>query len=149
MSRVYFTSKWGNIPRERVDSWIHEDRSRLGRESLLSSRTLRCGNDDRIFISRPNRFFWVRIANGINKFVTETSEEILVASVVDTSTGKLVAKARPRPTPTLTLSLVSILYRERKWIDVEPGKIQSRLFWSVKIYDQIVATWWYSLSRRW
>ena len=64
---------------------------------------------------------WVRVVNGINKYVTETSEEILVASVGERSTGHLVAKARPQPTPTLTLSLVSIPYYERGWIDIEPG----------------------------
>ena len=71
---------------------------------------------------------WVRIVNGIKKFVTETSEEILVASVRDRRTEKLVEKARPRPTPTLTLSPVSVAYRERKWIDVHPGNIYPRLF---------------------
>ena len=38
---------------------------------------------------RDRTISWVRIVNGINKYVTETSEEILVASVGDTSTGKL------------------------------------------------------------
>ena len=54
---------------------------------------------------RDRTVSWVRIVNGINKFVTETSEEILVASV---GTGKPVARAKPRPKPTLTLSLVSL-----------------------------------------
>ena len=65
---------------------------------------------------------WVRIVNGINKYVTETSEEVSVASVDNRGTGKPVAKAKPQPTPTLTLSLVSILYRERKSMEVDPGK---------------------------
>ena len=68
---------------------------------------------------------WVRIVNGINKFVTETSEEIHVGSVGEKSTGKLVAKARPRQRSNLTLSLVSVPYRERKWIDIEPGKFDN------------------------
>ena len=34
---------------------------------------------------------------------------------------------------------------DRRWT----RKIQSRLFWSVKINDQVVTTWWYSSSRRW
>ena len=38
--------------------------------------------------------------NGINKYATETLEEISVASVGHRSTGKPVAKARPRRTPT-------------------------------------------------
>ena len=103
--------------------------------------------------SNPNfvteQFSWVRILNGISKYVTETSEEVPVTSAENRATRKPVAKAKPRPKPTLTLSPVSIPYRERKWMDVEPGKIQSRLFWSVKIYDQIVTTWWNSSSRRW
>ena len=58
--------------------------------------------------------------NGINKYVTETLEEIPVASVEKGGTGKFVAKAKPRPKPTLTLTPVSIPYRERRWIDVDP-----------------------------
>ena len=37
----------------------------------------------------------VRIVNGINTYVTETSEDILVASVGDISTRKLGSKTRP------------------------------------------------------
>ena len=53
MLRVHLAAKWGNIPRERVD---YEDRPSPGCESLLPSRTLRCGDHDRIFNSRPNSF---------------------------------------------------------------------------------------------
>ena len=70
----------------------------------------------------------VRIVNGINKYVTETSEEIPVASVGSRSTGKLVAKGKPRQTSNLTMSPVSIPYRERKWIDIEPGKFTQGCF---------------------
>ena len=52
--------------------------------------------------------------------MTETSEEIPVASVENRDTGKPVAKAKPRPNPTVTLSLVSVPFGERKWIDVDP-----------------------------
>ena len=51
---------------------------------------------------------WVRIVNGFNRYVTEMSEEIPIASVENGRTGKLVAKAKPRPMPTPTLTLVSI-----------------------------------------
>ena len=64
---------------------------------------------------------WVVIVNGINKYDTETSDEIHVASVGEKSTGKLVAKPTPRQTSNLTMYLVSIPYRERKLIDMEPG----------------------------
>ena len=69
---------------------------------------------------RDRTISWVRIVNGINKYETETSEEIPVASVGDRSAGKPVAKAWRRPTPTLTLSLVSLPYRNQKWIDIDP-----------------------------
>ena len=57
---------------------------------------------------RDRTVSWVRIVNGINKYITETSEEIPVASVENRGAGKPVAKAKPRPMPTLTLSPVSI-----------------------------------------
>ena len=71
---------------------------------------------------------WVRIVNGINKYVTERSEEIPVASVENRGARIPLAKAKPRPKPTLTLTLVSIPYRERKWIDVDPGKYSQGCF---------------------
>ena len=94
-----------------MDPWKHEDRPSPGCESQLSSRTLRYGDHDR-------KVSGVRIVNGINKYVTEASEEIHITSVENRGTGILVAKAEPRPKPTLTLSCVSIVYRE----------LQSRLF---------------------
>ena len=42
----------------------------------FSSKTLRYWNHDRISVSRQKQFLWVRIVNGINKHVTETSETI-------------------------------------------------------------------------
>ena len=76
---------------------------------------------------------WVRIVNGIHKYVTEMSEETHVESIGEKSTGKLVAQARPQQTSNSTLSSVSIPYYERKWIDVEPGTF-------IEIDDQIAAT---------
>ena len=77
---------------------------------------------------RDRTVSWVRIVNGIIKYVTETSQEILVVSVENRGTGKPVAKAKPRPKPTLTLSLVSISFRKRKWIDVDPGNFSQGCF---------------------
>ena len=79
-------------------------------------------------VFRDRTVSWVRIVNGINKYVTETSEETPVARVENGGTGKLVAKAEPRPNPTLTLTPVSIPGRERKWIDVDPGKFSQGCF---------------------
>ena len=77
---------------------------------------------------RDRTVSWVRIVNGINKYVTETSGEILVANVENRGAGKPLAKAKPRPKPTLTLTLVSIPHRERKWTDVDPGKYSQGCF---------------------
>ena len=53
----------------------------------------------------------------------KTSEDIHVASVGERSTGKPAAKAKLKQTSNLTLSHVSVPYRERQWVDIEPGKI--------------------------
>ena len=45
---------------------------------------------------------------GINKYVTGTSEETHIESSGEKSTEKLVAKARPQQTSDSTLSPVSI-----------------------------------------
>ena len=64
---------------------------------------------------------WVMIVNGINKYVTGTLDEVHVEIVGEKSTGNPVTRARPRQASNLTLSPVPIPYRERQWMDVEPG----------------------------
>ena len=99
----------------------------------------RCGVEIMIeSFFRDRSVSWVRIVNGIDKYVTEASQEILVTSVENRGTGKPVAEAEPRPKPTLTLSLASISWTkmDRRWA----RKIQSRLFWT---------SWWYSSSITW
>ena len=87
--------------------------------------------------------------SGINKYVTETSQEIPIASVENGGTEKPVAKAKPRPKPTFyvdsCVDSISLTKMDGRW----SRKIQPRLFWSVKIHDQITATWRFSSSRRW
>ena len=77
---------------------------------------------------RDRTVSWVRIVNGINKYVTEMSEEIPVVSVENGCTGKLAVKVKPRPKPTSTLTPVSVPYRERKWTDIDPGKFSQGCF---------------------
>ena len=93
---------------------------------------------------RDRTVSWVRIVNGINKYVTETSEEIPVASV-----GEPYCEGwAPTKTDSNIVSCVhswSWTKMDRHWTRI----IQSRLFWSIKFYDQIVATWWYGSSRKW
>ena len=71
---------------------------------------------------------WVRIVNGINKYITETSETISFESVEHRVTGKRVAKARPQLKFAVTLSPTSILVRERTWIDINPEKLYEYCF---------------------
>ena len=102
----FFASKWWIIPGEGMDPWKHEDRSSLGGVVLLPIITSRCRNQDRIPI------WWQNLLLGSDRewdqHVTETSEQIHVASVGEKSTGNLVAKARPRQTSNLTLSLLCL-----------------------------------------
>ena len=86
-----------------MDSRKYEDRPCLGCESLSSSKTS-----------------WVQIVNGINKYVSETSETISLENDEHRVTVELVAKAKPQLKPAVTLSLVSIPVRERQWIDINP-----------------------------
>ena len=70
----------------------------------------------------------VRIVNGNNKHVTETLETICFVSVEHRVTGKPVAKAKPQTKPTVTLSPISILVRERNWIDINPKRFREDCF---------------------
>ena len=99
----------------RVRGWIRGN-TRIGPvlDVKVCKNQGRCGVEIMIeSLFRDRTVSWVGIVNGINKYVTETSQEILVTSVEIRGGGKLVAKAKPRPKLTLTLSLVSIFYRDR------------------------------------
>ena len=57
---------------------------------------------------------WVRIVNGINKYVTETSEEIPIENFQPfMSTGRSVAKAKQKQKPVVNLSTNYVPIRER------------------------------------
>ena len=64
---------------------------------------------------------WVRIVNGVDKYVTES---MLTKKEEDTASGETIAKATPRQKPTVTLTSVSIPVRDRRWIDVETQRSQ-------------------------
>ena len=55
---------------------------------------------------------WVRIVNGVDKYVTES---MLTTKEEDVASEKPIAKARPRQKPTVTLTSVSIIVLIRKW----------------------------------
>ena len=57
----------------------------------------------------------VRIVNGVEKYVTETTET--AEDEEHRASGKPIAKARPR----MRLTPVYVPLRDRKWVDVNPG----------------------------
>ena len=72
---------------------------------------------------------WVRIVNDINKYVTGTSEEVLVENVqLFESKGRPVAKAKPRPKLVVNLSTNYFPIRERKWTDINPATFSQSSF---------------------
>ena len=77
---------------------------------------------------RDRTVSWVRIVNGTDKYVTETSETSSLESVKHSVTGKLGAKARPQTTLAVTLSPISIPVRERNWIDINPERFREDCF---------------------
>ena len=105
---------------------LHQDR--YGIEMLIES------------LFRDGTASWVRIVNGINKFVTETSETISLANAEHRAAGRPVAKGRPRPKPAVTLSSISVPLREKRMYRRQSREISSRLFCGVKSHDPIAAT---------
>ena len=83
MPKIHSLSRLHNISTKSVDLVKYEDRYCIDIiiESLFQDRTVS----------------WVRVVNGVNKYVTETSEEIPTENVdLFISTGKPVAKAKPK-----------------------------------------------------
>ena len=82
---------------------------------------------------------WVRIVNGIDKYVTETSETVdLEIFEHKDVTGKPVARAKPQLKPSVTLSLVSIPVRDRKWIDIETPRFDQKCFAVSKVMIRLL-----------
>ena len=87
---------------------------------------------------RINPFFgdvsqsWVMIGNGLNKYVTEMSEEIQADrnDAIETSARRLAAKARPKQTslPMSSFPRVTISFPMREWVDVESGEYDQNSF---------------------
>ena len=119
------------LPRSEETSRVVETRrsaqSWMWRYAFIKDVTV-LGSWSNLFFE-TEQFLGLRIVNGIDKYVTETSQEIPFGSVENGRTGKPVAKAKPRPKPTFTLTPpVSILHHERKWIDIDPGQFRQGFF---------------------
>ena len=78
-----------------------------------------------ISFSRQNRSFF-RIVNGVEKYVTETTETI--EDEEHRASGKPIPKAIPRMKSTVTLTPVSVPTHERKWMDVNPGSYEHKCY---------------------
>ena len=96
--------------RTRVRGGIRKD-TRIG--PVLNMKA--CYHDDRCSIEvqipslfQDNTASWVSVENGLDKYVTES---MLTKEEGDKASGE--------QKPTVTLPLVSILVRERRWIDIE------------------------------
>ena len=99
-----------------LDAKVCLHQERYGIEILIES------------LFRDRTVSWVRIVNGINKYVTETSETISLEDDEHRVTVKLVAKAKPQPKPAVTLSPISVPLRERKWIDINLERLHEDCF---------------------
>ena len=100
---------------QRLDSQEYEARPSLEHKNLLSWWSIQYRSSNTISV-RDKTVSWVRIVNGVDKYVTES---MLTTKEEDTASGKPIAEARPRQTrtPTLTSVHIPLLVRER--IDFE------------------------------
>ena len=102
----------------RVRGWIRS-KTRIG--PVLNMKV--CHRDEQysVEVQVPSLFpentvSWVRIVNGVDRFVTESMP---TAKEEDTTSVKPIAEARPRQKPTVTLTSISIPVLESVWIDIE------------------------------
>ena len=109
----------------RARGWILKN-TRIG--PVLDTKV--CDHEDQYTMEVPVKSLfqdhtasWVRIANGVDKYVRES---MLTKEEEHRASGRLVAKARPRLKPAVTLSSVSILVRDRKWIDIESQRLHDQ-----------------------
>ena len=126
--REYTRSR--NLETSRPKGWIRSN-TKIG--PVLDANLYR--HEERYCIAimiepsfRDQTVSWVRIVNGINKYVTETSEEMSTESVdLFISTGKLVANGKPKPKYVVNSS-INVPNRERKWTDIDPQPFDQGCF---------------------
>ena len=102
-----------------------------------------------VTVFRDGTASWVRIVNGIHKYVTQTSETISLEKAEHIVTRKTCCKSKP--TTKACCDTVSHFYSSswKKMDRHQSRKIPWRVFCSVKSHDQITATWSINSSRRW
>ena len=115
-------------PRTRARRWIRRN-TKIG--PVLKRHV--CHHEDRYSVEIQVRSLfpdstasWVRIVNGVEKYVTGTTETI--EDEEHGASGKPIAKARPRMKSVITLTPVSVALLERKWMDINPGDYDQTCF---------------------
>ena len=90
--------------------------------------------------------FWIRIVNGIDKFVREA----MPIQEEEKASQKPATKARPILKPSSTSGWDFTPMEQRQWFDIERQESKDFLwFWSVKIHHSVASTQSKSLSRSW
>ena len=112
MPRVHAASQWRADSTERMDS-------KLG--PVLNTEV--CCRDEKFCIEvqvpslfQDNTVSWVRIVNGVDRYVTESTP---TAAEENTASEKPIARARPRQKLSVTLTWISTPALERICIDTE------------------------------
>ena len=130
MSRVYCTSRQCSIQK----GWIRGN-TKIGPavEVAFAHHQGRYGIEIMIESSFGDETCsWLMIVNGINKYVTEMTEETHEDHIDDIGnrTRKLVAKTGPKQTsiPATSSPTITLPYHQREWIDVEPGPYDKSCF---------------------
>ena len=109
MPRIHDASKREEDSCERMDYQEYENRPSLGHKKVAVLTI------DTVLKFWSNICFktWVRIVNGVDKYVTES---MLTKEEEEKASGTPMVEARPRQKPTVTLTSVSIPVLGRKWI---------------------------------
>ena len=117
----------------KVKGWIRGS-TKIGPplEVAVTHHQRRCGVEIMIeSLSGDGTCSWVMIVNGMNKYVTEMTEETRDDHIDCTgeSRGKFVAIARPKQTSTpTTSSTTSLPCDHRAWSDAQPGPFDKSCF---------------------
>ena len=125
MSKLHITSIWPMI--QKVKRWIRNTIVGPVLEVAVNDHQGRDGSESRIkSLLGDTSHPWIMIVNGLNNCVPEMSEETHENRNVDIgdSACRPAVKARPKQTsmPMPSFQRVTIRFRMRKWIDVEPGE---------------------------
>ena len=127
-----------NDPRSRARDWIRKN-TKIGPVLNVSV----CHHEDHYSIEIQVRSLFqgrfvslVRIENGIEKYVKETTETMEDEEYG--ALGKPLAKAKSRMKSTIMLTPVSVPLREGKWVEVDPGRYDHECYVISKVMTRLL-----------